>query len=41
VTVRIGKPIATAGLTVEDRDRLIQRVRTEVEELLSQGPALP
>ena len=38
VTVRIGRPIATAGLTIADRDDLIQRVRTEVQNLLNLGP---
>lgn len=38
VTVRIGKPIPTAGLTLEDRDSLIARVRSEVQNLLSLGP---
>jgi 1-acyl-sn-glycerol-3-phosphate acyltransferase len=37
VSVRIGKPIPTAGLTVDDRDALIERVRREVETLLAQG----
>jgi 1-acyl-sn-glycerol-3-phosphate acyltransferase len=40
VTVRIGQPIPTAGLTIADRDDLIQRVRTAVENLLSQGPVV-
>jgi 1-acyl-sn-glycerol-3-phosphate acyltransferase len=34
VTVRIGQPIPTAGLTLADRDDLIQRVRDEVQKLL-------
>jgi 1-acyl-sn-glycerol-3-phosphate acyltransferase len=38
VTVRIGEPIPTAGLTPADRDDLIQRVRSEVQNLLAQGP---
>ena len=38
VTVRIGRPIPTAGLTIADRDDLIHRVRTEVQNLLAQGP---
>ena len=38
VTVRIGAPIPTAGLTFSERDLLIERVRTEVQNLLSQGP---
>ena len=37
VSVRIGEPIPTAGMTLDDRDRLIARVRTEVERLLHQG----
>ena len=38
VTVRIGAPIPTAGLTIADRDDLIERVRAQVQNLLSQGP---
>ena len=38
VTVRIGRPIPTIGLTLADRDDLIHRVRTEVQNLLAQGP---
>ena len=38
VTVRIGRPIPTTGLTLTDRDDLIQRVRTEVQNLLAEGP---
>jgi 1-acyl-sn-glycerol-3-phosphate acyltransferase len=34
VTVRLAPPIETAGLTVDDRDRLIGRVREEVARLL-------
>ena len=34
VTVRIGAPISTAGLTMADRDDLIARVRKEIEDLL-------
>ena len=37
VSVRIGKPIPTKGLTLDDRDAVIERVRTEVEKLLAQG----
>jgi 1-acyl-sn-glycerol-3-phosphate acyltransferase len=37
VTVRIGKPIPTAGMTLADRDRLIEDVRREVQNLLDQG----
>jgi 1-acyl-sn-glycerol-3-phosphate acyltransferase len=38
VSVRIGPPIATTGLTIDDRDALIERVRTEVKKLLDEGP---
>jgi 1-acyl-sn-glycerol-3-phosphate acyltransferase len=34
VHVRFGEPIETAGLTLEDRDRLISAVRTPVEAML-------
>jgi hypothetical protein len=37
VSVRIGKPIPTAGLTLEARDQLIERVRGAVQGLLEQG----
>ena len=37
VSVRIGTPMPTAGLTLDDRDDLIARVRTEVERLLEEG----
>jgi 1-acyl-sn-glycerol-3-phosphate acyltransferase len=37
VSVRIGAPIPTKGLTLDDRDALIERVRSEVERLLAQG----
>jgi hypothetical protein len=36
VTVSFGTPIETAGLTLEDRDKLVVRVRSEVERLLNQ-----
>ena len=32
--IRIGEPIPTAGLAVDDRDRLIELVRTRIESLL-------
>lgn len=37
VTVRVGKPIPTKGLTLDDRDELIGRVRGEVQKLLDEG----
>jgi 1-acyl-sn-glycerol-3-phosphate acyltransferase len=39
VTVRIGPPISTAGLTIDDRDAVIERARTAVRGLLDQGSA--
>jgi 1-acyl-sn-glycerol-3-phosphate acyltransferase len=38
VSVRIGRPILTSGLTLDDRDDLIERVHQEVERLLAEGP---
>jgi 1-acyl-sn-glycerol-3-phosphate acyltransferase len=37
VTVRIGKPVPTAGFSLEQRDELIAQVRTEVQNLLREG----
>jgi 1-acyl-sn-glycerol-3-phosphate acyltransferase len=34
VSVRVGSPIPTAGLTMADRDALIARVRTDIRALL-------
>jgi 1-acyl-sn-glycerol-3-phosphate acyltransferase len=39
VTVRIGVPIDTAGMTTEDRDRLIDEVRSRIAALIRQGEA--
>ena len=38
VSVRIGNPIPTDGLTLADRDALIERVRAEIRHLLAEGP---
>jgi len=38
VSVRIGRPIPTKGLTVEDRDALIATVREEIQKLLNAEP---
>jgi 1-acyl-sn-glycerol-3-phosphate acyltransferase len=35
VTIRIGAPVATAGMTIDDRDRLIADVRHCIERLLA------
>ena len=37
VTVRVGAPIPTKGMTLDDRDELITRVRAEVQKLLDEG----
>lgn len=37
VSVKIGEPIPTAGLTLDDRDALIERVRGAIGGLLEQG----
>lgn len=39
VDIRIGKPIETAGLQVEDRNTLIESVRAAIESLLQEGRA--
>jgi 1-acyl-sn-glycerol-3-phosphate acyltransferase len=38
VSIRVGAPIETAGLGLDDRDDLILRVRHQIEALLAQGP---
>ena len=38
VSVRFGAPVESAGLTVEERDRLVQEVRTSMVGLMEQGP---
>jgi 1-acyl-sn-glycerol-3-phosphate acyltransferase len=38
VSVQIGRPILTEGLTLADRDDLIKRVRGEVQNLLQEDP---
>jgi 1-acyl-sn-glycerol-3-phosphate acyltransferase len=39
ITVRVGDPIDVAGLKHEDRERLLERSRTAVSELLEPDPA--
>jgi len=34
VTIKVGPPIETAGLALDERDELIDRVRTEIAHLL-------
>ena len=38
LTVRIGRPVETRNITVEDRDALIAGVRLEIAALLAEGP---
>jgi 1-acyl-sn-glycerol-3-phosphate acyltransferase len=38
VSVRIGRPVPTAGLTLAQRDELVARLRAEVQNLLGEGP---
>jgi 1-acyl-sn-glycerol-3-phosphate acyltransferase len=38
VSVRVGAPIETAGLTLSDRDRLIANTRERIAALLAEGP---
>ena len=38
VSLRVGPPIETAGLSLDDRDALIGRVREAIAGLLAQGP---
>ena len=38
VTIRIGEPIPTAGLTLDDRDELIAHVRSAIERMLRNEP---
>jgi len=37
VSVRVGKPIPTAGMTLDQRDQIIERVRGAIRGLLDQG----
>ena len=39
VTVRIGEPIETAGMSADDRDELIELVRGKIRDLIRLGPA--
>ena len=41
VEVRIGKPIETAGLSIEDRNQLVASLRQEITALTSSAAALP
>jgi 1-acyl-sn-glycerol-3-phosphate acyltransferase len=41
VTVRVGTPIETAGLTVRDKDRLLEESRAQILAMLSAEPTAP
>jgi len=38
VSIRVGKPIETTGMSVEDRASLISTVRREIDAMLAEGP---
>ena len=38
VTIRVGQPVQTTGMTLDDRDRLTAMVRGQIENLLAIGP---
>ena len=38
IGVRIGEPIETAGWSTDDRDALIDKVRSRMQEMLARGP---
>jgi 1-acyl-sn-glycerol-3-phosphate acyltransferase len=38
MSIRVGPPIETTGMTIDDRDRLIALARERIEALIAQGP---
>ena len=40
ISIRVGKPIETAGMLTTDRDVLITQVRGRIEALLAEGPVV-
>jgi len=38
ISIRVGEPVETAGVNMDDRDRLIALVRERIAALLAQGP---
>jgi hypothetical protein len=38
VTIRVGRPVETAGAGISNRDQIIARVRHEIATLLAEGP---
>jgi len=41
IRIRIGEPIATTGLTLEDRDQLRERTRAAIEALRARVDSKP
>jgi hypothetical protein len=40
VSIRVGEPIETTGVSVDGRNELIARVRARIEALLAEGPVV-
>lgn len=38
ISIRVGEPIETAGVNLDDRDELIALVRERIKALLAEGP---
>ena len=38
VSIRIGRPIETAHVSIDDRDRVVAEARQQIQELLKEGP---
>ena len=38
VSIRVGRPVETAGTRLDDRDQVIAKVRREIETLVALGP---
>jgi 1-acyl-sn-glycerol-3-phosphate acyltransferase len=38
ISIRVGQPVETAGVSLDDRDLLIETVRARIQELLALGP---
>jgi 1-acyl-sn-glycerol-3-phosphate acyltransferase len=38
ISIRVGQPVETAGVSLDDRDLLIETVRARIQELLAHGP---
>ena len=40
VSLRVGPPVETAGLQVDDRAKLIDKVHSQIERMLAEGPVV-